>query len=298
MKKILVPTDFSANSNKALDFAVQIAKQAKAEIILVHACDLVSTTFKDRLTIKREHNEAILDNANKSLALLKESIEDTEKILVNIKIYNGNVTDSILQASDETTADFIVIGTRGETELTEHVFGSTTSELLGKTKVPLMVVSPLSEWDISVNPIAETIPGKGAKFAPDSILFATNHYEENKELLNPIVDVAKLFSSTIHVAVFVDTDFAKAYDYVYNIVELNRYIEFLKKTYPDVLFKGEFLEGEDFESTVEKYNDKNGVDIIAMITYPKTFWDSILKKSVTKEMAFHSKIPVMAVTAK
>lgn len=297
MKKILVCTDFSANSNKALDFAVQIAKQGKAEIILVHACDLVSTTFKDRLTIKREHNKAILDNANKSLILLKESIEDTEKILVNIKIYNGNVTDSILLASDETTADFIVIGTRGETELTERVFGSTTSDLLGKTKVPLMVVSPLSEWDMSVSPLGETT-GEGAKFAPDAILFATNHFEENKELLNPIVDVAKLFSSTIHVAVFVDTDFAVAYDYVYNIKELNHYIEFLKKTYPDVLFKGEFLEGEDFESTVEKYNDKNGVDIIAMITYPKTFWDRILKKSVTKEMAFHSKIPVMAVTAK
>jgi nucleotide-binding universal stress UspA family protein len=72
----------------------------------------------------------------------------------------------------------------------------------------------------------------------------------------------------------------------------------LERTYPDVLFKGEFLEGEDFESTIEEYNDKNGVDIIAMITYPKTFWDRLLNKRVTKEMAFHSKIPVMAVTAK
>lgn len=299
MKKILVPTDFSTNANKALDFAVQIAKQAKAEIILVHGCDLIGTAFQDHLTIKREHNEAILDNANKSLALLKTSIEDTEKISVSVKIYDGNVADSILLASEETAADFIVIGTRGETEITERVFGSTTSDLLGKTKVPLIVVSPISEWDMSVDPLRETIPGeKGIKFTPDAILFATNHFEKNEELLNPIVDVAKLFSSTIHVAVFVDTDFAVAYDYVYNIKELNFYIEFLQKTYPEVLFKGEFLEGEDFESTIEKYNDKNGVDIIAMITYPKTFWNRLLKKSVTKEMAFHSKIPVIAITAK
>ncbi|WP_147205682.1 universal stress protein [Segetibacter aerophilus] len=32
MKKILVPTDFSPNANKAIDLAVQIAKLAKAEI--------------------------------------------------------------------------------------------------------------------------------------------------------------------------------------------------------------------------------------------------------------------------
>ncbi|MDB5249722.1 MAG: UspA protein [Segetibacter sp.] len=298
MKKILVPTDFSSNANKALDFAVQIAKQAEAEIVLVHACDLLSTTFKDHLAIKNEHNEALLDKANEHLAFLKKSIEDTEKVTVTIKIYNGNITDSILQASEENSADFIVIGTRGETELTERIFGSTTSGILGKTKVPLMVVTPLTEWEISVKPLTETIPGESGKFAPDAILFATNHFEENKELLNPIVDVAKLFSSTIHVAVFVDTDFAEAYDYVYNIGELHRYIEFLQKTYPGVSFKGELLEGEDFESTIEKYNDKNGVDIIAMITYPKTFWDRLLKKSVTKEMAFYSKIPVMAITAK
>lgn len=298
MKKILVPTDFSPNANKALDFAVQIAKQAKAEIILVHACDLIDTIFKDHQTMYEEHNQTIIEKANENLSLLKKSIEDTEKISVNVKIYNGDITDSILQASEETTADFIVIGTRGETKLTEHVFGSTTSKLLGKTKVPLMVVSPLSEWDISVNLLAETIPGEDAKSAPDAILFATNYFEENKELLNPIVDVARLFSSTIHVAVFVDTDVAEAYDYVYNIGELNHYIEFLKKTYPDVLFKGELLEGADFESTVEKYNDKNGVDMIAMITYPKTFWDRLLKKNVTKDIAFNSKIPVMAITAK
>ena len=297
MKKILVPTDFSSNANKALDFAIHIAKQAKAEIVLVHACNLISTTFKDLLTTKREHNETITDNANKSLALLKKSIEDTEGIAVDLRIYNGDITDSILQASEETTADIIIIGTQGETALKEKLFGSTTTGLLGKTTIPLIVVSPLSEWDVTSKPLLETDLKEG-RFAPDVILFATNHFEENQELLNPIVDVAKLFSSTIHVAVFVDTTYAEAYDFVYNIKELNHYIKFLRDTYPDVLFKGEFLEGEDFESTIEKYNDQNGVDIIAMITYPKTLWDRLLKKKVTKDMAFHSKIPVMAIPAK
>jgi len=297
MKKILVPTDFSSNALKALEFAVHIAKKAKAEIILVHSCDLVTDTFQDQLTIKKEHNELILDKADKSLALLKKSIEDTENVTVQTRIYDGNVMDSILQAAEDHNADFIIIGTRGETELADRIFGSTTSNLLGKTNVPLIVVSPLSEWEISENTLDVSTPGDTHSFAPDAILFATNHFEENTKLLNPIVDVARLFSSTIHVAVFMDTDYSGVYDYLYNTRALDFYVEFLRRTYPGVSFRGELLEGKDFESTMEKYNDKNGVDLIAMITYPKTFWDRLLKKKVTKEMAFHSKIPVMAVTA-
>lgn len=63
-------------------------------------------------------------------------------------------------------------------------------------------------------------------------------------------------------------------------------------------FKGELLEGKEFEETIEKYDDNNEVDIIAMITYPKSFLDKLLRRSVTKKMAFHSKIPVLAIPAK
>jgi nucleotide-binding universal stress UspA family protein len=228
MKKILVPTDFSSNAGKALDIAVQIAKQAKAEIILVHACDLLDTTFKDRLALKKEYNKRLLDQANESLITLKNSIEDSEKVTVNIRVYNGNVIDSILLAADETSADFIVIGTRGETPLTERIFGSTASGLIGKTKVPLIIVSPLTEWNVAVNVSSAATATVAGRFAPDAILFATNHFETDKTLLNPIIDLAKLFSSTVHVAVFVDTDIAEGYDYVYNMGELDHYLKYLK----------------------------------------------------------------------
>ena len=110
MKIILVPTDFSPNADKALDFAVQIARQANAEIILIHACDLIDTTFKDNQNMYKEHNQTIIDKANEQLSLLKKSIEDTEKLFVNIKLYKGTVTDSILQSSEEHPADLIIMG--------------------------------------------------------------------------------------------------------------------------------------------------------------------------------------------
>jgi len=133
---------------------------------------------------------------------------------------------------------------------------------------------------------------------PDGILYTTHQFEENKTLLNTIADLAKLFSATLHVAVFNYNLTADATDYLDHTRHLTQYIDFLNKAYPEITCKDELLVGNDFEETIEKYDSKNEVDIIAMITYPKSFWERFIKKSMTKKMAFHTKIPLLAIQAK
>jgi nucleotide-binding universal stress UspA family protein len=173
------------------------------------------------------------------------------------------------------------MGTKGATGLKEIFMGSVTAGTISRTKTAVLAVPDEYIFEI-----------------PDAILFVTNHFEENTNLLSKIVDVANLFSAAIHVAVFVNTDTANITDYIYNGRHLNHYLDFLNKTFPGVTFKGEVLDGKEFEETIEKYDIKNEVDVIAMITYPKSFWERLMKKSVTKKIAFHSKIPVLAVPAK
>ena len=69
----------------------------------------------------------------------------------------------------------------------------------------------------------------------------------------------------------------------------------MKEIFPDVIFKGELLEGKNFEIAIDSYSNKNEVDMIAMTTYPKSFFERVLLKSVTKNMAFHSTIPILAI---
>ena len=57
VKTILVPTDFSPNATKALDFAVQIAKQASAKLVIIHACALLDIVFKDHVERDEEYNK-------------------------------------------------------------------------------------------------------------------------------------------------------------------------------------------------------------------------------------------------
>ncbi len=74
-------------------------------------------------------------------------------------------------------------------------------------------------------------------------------------------------------------------------------MDFLRESFPGIRFQGEVLEGKDFELTIDRYDNNNEVDIIAMITYPKNLLQKLLKKSVTKKMAFHSTIPLLAIPA-
>ena len=279
MKRILVPTDLSPDANKALDVAIQIAKQAKAEIILIHACDLLNTTFKDNQTIYKEYNQAIIDKANRRLSSLKKSMEDTE-ISVNIKLYNGNIPDTILQASEEHHADLIIMGTLGEAGLKEKIIGSKTAGIIGKTNVPVMAVPLLSEWVI-----------------PEKILLAVNNFEEQPDIAKSVFELAALFKATVHIAIFTDSDSAEAIDYLKRKRSITAYEEKLKTRYKHTAIKSVHLDGHRFQETIEEYILEQRIDIVAMVTHKRTFLESIFNRSMTKKMSYHTRIPLLALPA-
>ena len=278
MKKILVPTDFSPEANKALDVAVQIAKQAKAEIILIHACDLLNTTFKDNQAIYKEYNQAIIDKANKRLSFSKKSVEDPD-ISVNIKLYNGNITNTILQASEEHQADIIIMGSLSEARLKEKIFGCKTADIIGRTNIPVLAV-PLLEWAI-----------------PEKILMTVNNFEEQPDITNLVFELAVLFNATVHIIMFNEADPDKHIDYLERKKTVSAYIEKLKATYKSTDIKHTYLYGQTFQETIEEFIHEQGIDIVAMVTHKRTFMESIFNRSMTKKMFYNTQIPLLIIPA-
>lgn len=280
MKKILVPTDFSPNANKALEFAVQIARQAKAEIYLIHAGDLIDTIFKDNQTIYKEHNQAISDKANENLSLLKKSIEDTENLSVHIKLYKGTVTDAILKASEQHHADLIIMGTLGEAGVKEKIFGSITAGIIGKTNIPVMAVPLLSEWKI-----------------PEKIFLAVNNFDDYPDIFKSVFAMAEIFDASVHLGIFTDADTAGAIDYLNDERGITTYEEKLNTLYTNSTIKHIHLDGSRFQETIEEYIQQKGIDIVAMVTHKRTFLESIFNRSMTKKMSYHTRIPLLAMPA-
>lgn len=281
MKKILVLTDFSENAMKACLYAAEIAQKSGATIFLLHIIEPVIDKIRQPYPLVEKLQEEIMKNRRSELDEVRQSIVQAyPSIKIESTLLKGSVITSILECAIKNEADLIVMGTKGA-GMKEIFMGSVATDTINRSKIPVLA-----------------IPYSYKMEEPDAILFATNHFEENTDLLSPIVELAKLFSAAIHTVLFVDFESTDTSSLLSNTRQLNHYIEFLKKSFPDVSVKGEVLQGEHFEKTIEDYDEKNEVDIIAMIKYPKSFWDRFMKKSHTKQMTFHSKIPVLIIPAK
>jgi len=281
MIKLLIPTDFSDNAKKALEYVIEIAKVSETSIYLLNVIEPVTSSIRQPYPGHEKLEKEIENNRIGELNALQKSIlQQYPDIKIESEVVRGTIINSVIDFAESKQIDLIVMGTKGATGLQEIFMGSVSAGTIGRSKIPVL-----------------TVPNDYIFKTPDGILFATNRFEENAELLNKIVEIANLFSASIHVAVFVDTDTAVAADYIQNTRQLTNYLDYLKNAFPGIVFKAELLEGNVFEEIIEKYNTKNEVDIIAMITYPKSFWERLLKKSMTKKMAFHSKIPVLAIPA-
>ncbi len=280
MKAILIPTDFSPNANKALDFAVQIAKKASAKIIIIHACDLFDITFKDRIKTEEEYNQKIIVEATTKLKMLKESIEGTEQLVAETQLYKGSAQDTILLAAGEYHADLIVMGTLGDSAIKEKIFGSKTAGIIGKSKAPVLAVPLLSEW-----------------YNPETISLAVNNFEEKPGITALVFELAGLFKAKVQVALFTDKIAAGSIDYLQDERNISAYEIKIKAKYKNININASHLDGYNFQDTLDSYIAEEKVDMLAMVTHKRNFLEGIFNRSMTRKMSYHTRIPLLALPA-
>lgn len=134
---ILVPMDFSAHSERALDYACNLAEKLGAKIHLVHAIgaglpELGSILTDSTLAKLREGSLAGLEKVAKS----REGIASFGKIMVE----PGDARDGILLAAKACGADLIVIGSHGRRGLQRVVLGSVAEDVSRRAPCPVLVV--------------------------------------------------------------------------------------------------------------------------------------------------------------
>lgn len=143
-KIILVPTDFSAHANVALETALEFAKAFNSEVHLVHGyyLDVPPSYIAGDATgfiNPQDILEPIREAAEDSLATL---IKETARPGIKLKgrVLMGHPAQVILAEAERLNADLIVMGTRGLTGL-KHVFlGSTAERVVRMASCPVVTV--------------------------------------------------------------------------------------------------------------------------------------------------------------
>lgn len=137
IKSILVPTDFSPASEKALDYARQISKAFKSTITLFHVVESCGTPgFPD---LPPASEEAEFFDAEKKLHELAASIE-SRGVEIAWKLTCGVAGHEIIEAAKENDVDLIVIGTHGLTGWKHFSIGSTAEQVARAACCPVLVV--------------------------------------------------------------------------------------------------------------------------------------------------------------
>ena len=151
---ILVPIDFTPNSDHAFKHAVMIARQSNAKIHLLHVMPEIDSTMlnyistflgdsrmeklqKDGTKTAQGEMKKTLDNFAK--VELKNFPEDLARF-AETTVSVGHPVVKILEAADKLEADIIVMGTHGKGVL-EHTFiGSVAEKVLHKSTRPVFIV--------------------------------------------------------------------------------------------------------------------------------------------------------------
>ncbi|MCI0427544.1 MAG: universal stress protein [Nitrospiraceae bacterium] len=138
LERILVPVDFSDCSLDALEYAVVVAQQAKASLMLLHVLEPVSYGLDFTLSHIRTR-EQVRENWTKRLEKLASSHQHSH-VPVESQLRGGLPADSILDTAQTLPYDLIVMGTHGRRGISHALSGSVAEAVLRKALCPVIAV--------------------------------------------------------------------------------------------------------------------------------------------------------------
>jgi nucleotide-binding universal stress UspA family protein len=139
---ILCPVDFSDESMRALEYALSLAKEADARIILLHVIEgFVNAPYANefRNVSVLEYYEQIEEDARTRLA---DAVPEDARTWARPaeRVTRGRAYREILQIADEEGATLIVMGVRGRGAMDRFVFGSTTYHVIRRAACPVLTL--------------------------------------------------------------------------------------------------------------------------------------------------------------
>jgi nucleotide-binding universal stress UspA family protein len=167
----------------------------------------------------------------------------------------------------------IVMGTKGASGLQEVLLGSNTAAVMERATCPVLAVP------------------ENSRFTPiKKIAFATDFRENDIEAINYLTSIAMLFGAGLVIVHVADPVVPQNYE----AALLKVFQEEIKtrSRFKDISF--EIIKGSNTVKVLNEFIKVNGIDMIAVSTRKKNFFTRFFDKSFTKQLAYHSVIPVMA----
>lgn len=273
MKKIIVPVDFSENSENALQVAAMLAKKHNLALYPLHMLDIQDVSINESVSYQHERTALYLKLAEKRFKefLKKDYLKDLEVVPL-IKHYK--VFSEVDSIASEVNADLIVMGSHGATGLKEFFVGSNTEKVVRYANLPVLVVK-------------NNLPNVDFKDA----VVATDFSEESVDVFKNVLKTLDIFNAVKHV-IYVNLP----NENFKSTVEMQQMAnDFYMKVEgnTDRMISTNFICDRSIEDGILSFSNSIGADLITVITHGRKGLSHIFSGSVAEDVTNHAALPIM-----
>jgi nucleotide-binding universal stress UspA family protein len=144
LQHVLVPTDFSASAEQALDYAIRLARTLKARLTVLHVIQPVPMAGVDigvalPATSLQEVEEAVQGSMEEALARVTAAGLPAERVVLY-----GVPFQEIVETAKARQVDLIVMGTQGRTGFMHVLLGSVAEKVIRLAPCSVLVARPVA----------------------------------------------------------------------------------------------------------------------------------------------------------
>lgn len=144
-QRILVATDGSELSNKAVDHAVRLAATCGAELLAATVIPVYPRGYYDgSLSLPKEEVDRIkqswADIGRKHLDVVRDAGAAQKVKVTEVMAESDLVSDALLELATKHSADLIVMASHGRRGMSRLLLGSETQHVVTHAKIPVLVL--------------------------------------------------------------------------------------------------------------------------------------------------------------
>lgn len=267
LPKILIPVDFSASSINAFSYGLRMATDTRSVVKATH----VFYPSANNMNKSIEGNDNVVKNVKQELLQFVDKFhygfgEDLKsRPLIDPVFETGFPAEKLLEMVKTNQPKLLIMGTKGKTNLGRKLFGSVSGKMMQQANCPVIVV-----------------PEKAGYRKPATILFAYDGKEQDASVLKQLTEFAGQFDAAIHIVHIDKGD---------EVTEMEGMLQLVD--YPSEKITTAVISSSNISSSIKDYATMHRVDMIAMSTNEKSFFDRMFKDSMTQEMTTMSKVPLI-----
>lgn len=129
-KHILLPTDGSDLSIRAITAGIELAKALNAK---------VTALFVSEATYIPTMDESLRPKAEAALLIVAQKANEAGVMSVGVSMLGDTPQDAIVRFAQEKGCDLILMGTHGRSRVGKFLLGSVAASVIGDSEIPVLL---------------------------------------------------------------------------------------------------------------------------------------------------------------